>query len=343
MIKLPENLPDYKSFTREEAIRLLCTCEYGFIPKHPEKITFTEESVRENYAAGKAVLRRMTALVEENGKTFSFPFWFAAPKLDTPAPAVVHINFRGNLPDDYLPAEELIDLGIAFAMFDYQAVAPDNNDFESLAGGFLGVDRSEPYAPGKIAIWAWAARIVMDYVETRPEVDLKNVAVAGHSRLGKTALYTGLFDERFSFVWSNDSGCSGAALFRDKVGEDAERIHKQFPYWFCPNFEKYAAGKEELPFDQHFLLSLIAPRHLYVCSAIEDTWADPQAELAACVAATPAYEACGLTGLIGDPDSSFAGLTLLEGHIGYHCRGGTHYLSREDWQKAIAFIKKHLN
>lgn len=343
MIKLPADLPDFKAVSREEAIRLLCTCEYGFIPKHPEKVTFTEDFLREDYAAGKAVLRRLTATVENNGKSFSFPFHFVAPKCETPVPAVVHINFRGGVPDDYLPAEELIDLGIAFAMFDYQAVSPDNNDFESLAGGFLNVDRTDPCAPGKIAIWAWAARIVMDYVQTRPEVDLKNVAVGGHSRLGKTALYTGLFDERFSFVWSNDSGCSGAALFREKVGESAERIQKVFPYWFCPNFEKYAKGEEPIPFDQHFLLSLIAPRKLYVCSAIEDQWADPHNELAACVAATPTYEAQGLTGLVGEPEDSYAGLTLHEGNIGYHCRGGTHFLSREDWQKFIAYMKKHLN
>lgn len=41
--------------------------------------------------------------------------------------------------------------------------------------------------PGKIALWAWAALRVMDYLQTREYVDLKNVAVVGHSRLGKTA------------------------------------------------------------------------------------------------------------------------------------------------------------
>ena len=343
MIKLPENLPAFASVIRDEAIHMLCSCEYGFPPQQPKTVTFTEESMRENYAAGKAVLYRINAVVKENDKEFSFPFWFAVPKSSSPVPAVVYINFRGSNPDDYLPSEEVLDLGMAFAMFDYQTVSPDNDDFESLAGGFLGVDRSEPYAPGKIAIWAWAARIVMDFVASRSEIDQNNVAVAGHSRLGKTALFAGLFDSRFKFAYSNDSGCSGAALFRGKEGETAELIHKQFPYWFCPNFEKYAVGKEELPFDQHFLLSLIAPRYLYVCSAIEDTWADPQAELASCVAATPAYEALGLTGLVGEPENSFAGLTLHEGHIGYHCRFGTHFHSREDWQKFIAYVKAHLN
>lgn len=342
-MKLPENLPRFDSVTRDEAIRLLCTCEYGFPPKQPEYVTFTEDSVRENYCAGKAVLRRMTATISENGKEFSFPFHYVAPKSETPVPAVVLINFRPPVPDDYIPSEELCDLGVAVASFDYQAVSPDNDDFESLAGGFLGVDRTDPHAPGKIAIWAWAASIVMDYVQTRPEVDLNNVAIGGHSRLGKTALYTGLFDERFKFVWSNDSGCSGAALYRGKVGETAEVIHRVFPFWFCPNFANYTEGDDALPFDQHWLLSLIAPRKVYVASAIEDTWADPHSELGACIAASPAYEALGLTGLVGDPEDAYAGLTLHEGSIGYHCRSGSHYLSREDWQKVIAYMKKHLN
>ena len=100
---------------------------------------------------------------------------------------------------------------------------------------------------------------------------------------------------------------------------------------------------EALPFDQHWLISLLAPRYVYVASAIEDTWADPQSELASCIAATPAFEALGVPGLIGDPENSFAGLTLHDGHIGYHCRSGRHYFSREDWQKLVAYMKKHLN
>ena len=253
-MKLPANLPRFDAVPREEAIRLLCTCEYGFPPKHPEHVTFTETSVRENFCAGKAIQRWITAEITENGKSFSFPFCFVTPKTDKPVPGAVLINFRSFVPDEYNPSEELCDLGIAVAAFNYKDVSPDDDDFESLAGGFLGVDRTDPHAPGKIAIWAWAASIVMDYVQTRPEVDLKNVVIGGHSRLGKTALYTGLFDERFSFVWSNDSGCSGAALYRGKVGETAEIIHRVFPFWFCPNFANYTATDDALPFDQHWLI-----------------------------------------------------------------------------------------
>lgn len=343
MIKLPNNLPDMRLVDRDEAKRLLCACEYGTPIEVPKDVVFEEELVSDRFCAGKSVLRQIKATVTRDGKSFSFPFHFVSPTNGTNVPAVVLINFRSFVPDEYLPSEEISDLSVAVASFNYQDISPDDNDFESLAGDFLGIDRSRPDAPGKIAIWSWAASIVMNYVETRPEVDVKNTAVAGHSRLGKTSLYAGLFDERFKFVWSNDSGCSGAALYRWKVGETAEIIHRAFPFWFCPNFANYTTSDDALPFDQHWLLSLIAPRHVYVSSAIEDTWSDPQAELRACVAASEYYEELGIPGLIGNPENAGVGLTLHDGNIGYHCRSGGHYLSREDWQLFVEYMNKHLD
>ena len=342
-MKLPENLPLFTAVTPDEAKEMLCTMEYGYPPKMPDAAEFTVEETDADFCAGKAVRKDVTARVINGDKTFSFPFCAVIPKCDKPVPAVVLVNFHTPVPSKYLPSEEVCDMGTAVFSFDYQAVSPDNDDFESKAGGFLNVDRSDPHAPGKIAIWAWAMRIVMNYVETCPEIDLNNVAAGGHSRLGKTALFAGLHDERFKFVWSNDSGCCGAALFRGKAGESAADIHRVFPFWFCPNFSNYTDSDDAFPFDQHYLLSCIAPRKLYVCSAIEDIWADPQNELAGCIAATPAYEAKGLAGLVGDPENAYAGLVLHDGNIGYHCRSGSHYMGREDWQKFIAFMNKHKN
>lgn len=336
-------LPRFDAVSPDEAKRLLCACEYGFPPAQPDRADFTEQQTDDTFCAGKAVLRKISAEVHQKGKAFSFPFHFVCPKSDRPVPVVVLINFTSAVPDAYLPSEELCDLGIAVASFGYTDVSPDSDDFTSMAGGLLGIDRTNPDAPGKIAIWAWAARIVMDYVETRPEVDLLNVAVAGHSRLGKTALYAAAFDERFRFVFSNESGCGGAALFRGKGGESAADICRVFPFWFCPNFKNYTQADDALPFDQHFLLSLIAPRRVYVASAAEDLWADPQAELRACIAASPAYTSFGLPGLISDGSLPEPGSVLHEGAIGYHIRRGSHYLSREDWQKFIAYMKKHKN
>ena len=139
---------------------------------------------------------------------------------------------------------------------------------------FQGVDW------GTIGAWAYGFSRILDYLEQETLVDAQRVAVMGHSRLGKTALWAGATDERFAMVISNNSGQGGAALTRH-LSPGAERIAdlaKAGPYWFCRNYERYAGAEEKLPVDAHMLLALIAPRPLYIASATEDVWANPMGE-----------------------------------------------------------------
>jgi hypothetical protein len=143
-----------------------------------------------------------------------------------------------------------------------------------------------------------------------------------------------MFDERFKFSYSNDSGCSGAALARGTNGETVDDICVRFPFWFCENYKKYANNESEMPFDQHYLIASIAPRYVLIGSAKEDAWADPHSEQLACVAASSAFK---------NPfycENRFAetGDEFFKGDLGYHMRKGTHYFSREDWQKLIKFV-----
>lgn len=338
-VSVSKDLPCFASASREEALELLWKWEYGCPPPLPDQLEFREVRREEGALAGKAVHRWMEAEARWKEGSFTFPFHVMCPKAQTPVPGVVLLNFTPAVPDFYLPSEELCDLGLAVASFCYEDVSPDDGDFQSKLGAALSIDRSRLDAPGKLMLWAWAARLVGQYLGSLPEVDPHWLAVAGHSRLGKAALLAGALDPQFQVVFSNDSGCAGAALYRGKTGETWADIGRVFPFWFCPPFSQKVPAPEDLPFDQHFLLSLMAPRRLYVASAVEDLWADPTAEFRACVAASSAYEALGLPGLVCPEGAPQVGQAYHQGRIGYHLRPGGHFLSREDWRLFAAYLR----
>jgi len=326
---------------RSELLDILCEEEYG--RPLPPPLSVRAEILEENarFCAGKALLTklRLTAETEKGG--FSFPIYSAVPNGGQPCPAFLHINFRDAVPDMYMPTEEICDRGFAVFSFCYKDVTSDDGDFSDGLARFI--DREPANAPGKIAVWSRAATYVMDYMQTLDEVDKNNIAVVGHSRLGKTALLTGALDERFAFTISNDSGCGGAAVTREKLGERVANICGKFYYWFCENYRKYISDEASMPFDQHFLLSAIAPRRLYVASAEDDIWADPESEFLSCAAAAEVYELLGEKGLVCPDALPKAGEYFHEGSIGYHMRSGCHYLSRYDWNRFMDYMLKHKN
>lgn len=321
---LPPLLP------RQEMLDILQKEIYGYMPPKPEKLTFSvQEKTVHNFCAGKAVCNKVTANCTVRGKEFSFPFYASLPTDGKKHPFFVHINFRDNIPDLYQPTEELIDNGFAVLSFCYKDVTADNGDLTDGLAGVLfenGIRGSKD--PGKLAMWAWAAHRVLDYAVTLEQLTFG--IVCGHSRLGKTALLAAATDARFAFAYSNDSGCSGAAITRGKQGEALENICTRFPYWFCENYQKYMGHEDKMPFDQHYLLAAI-PGKVMVGSAQEDLWADPVSEFLCCVAA----------GMVSPDRLPEPGDAFLSGKIGYHLRTGTHFFSRTDWLRLIEFIKQH--
>ncbi|MBQ7916465.1 MAG: hypothetical protein IJ315_06730 [Firmicutes bacterium] len=335
------NLPPLGS--RSEMLDILLKEEYGYLPAAPEKLSWTPRNLNDPcFCAGKATLNILDMTVTVNGTDFTWPVYVVIPTAPGPHPFFIHINFRDNVPDQYMPTEELVDRGFAVLSFCYNDVTRDNNDFTDGLAGILYPDGKRGLTDGgKIAIWAWAAQRVMDYAQTVEKLDKKVAVVCGHSRLGKTALLAGVTDERFTYVFSNDSGCSGAAISRGKVGETVAAITQRFPYWFCEKYASYANSEDTMPFDQHYLTALVAPRKLYVASASLDEWADPNSEYLSCFAASQAYEQLGLIGFVAADRLPAVGDCFHEGNIGYHMRPGMHYLGREDWNHLIDFIQKH--
>lgn len=329
------NLPTLRS--REEMLRILQENEYGFLPPDPDYIKFQiKENIIPNFCAGNAVCHQVVAVCGIGSREFSFPFHAVLPTAVNQYPFFIHINFRDCVPDRYMPTEELIDNGFAVLSFCYEDVTSDNNDFTDGLSGVLYPDGIRaPTDAGKIAMWAWAAQRVMDYAQTRGDIlDLTNAIVCGHSRLGKTALLAAATDTRFAVGYSNDSGCSGAAITRNKQGETVRDICSKFSYWFCRNYKTYVDREHEMPFDQHYLLASIAPRRVLVGSATEDIWADPVSEFLCCTAAAEAFGGFPCGDVLPE-----IGRTVFGEKLGFHLRKGKHYFSRADWLKLMEFAK----
>lgn len=345
---------------RDEIKKILSEEEYGFFPKShvPISVKVLEED-SDRYCRGRVIYKRVLLTLNFGSEEFSFPVCIAIPKQSRPCPAFLYVSFYDSFPNKYLPVEEICDQGFAVVSFCYEDVTSDNDDFSNGLSKFfselittnkadgLTVRNVSPYSNdekrnfGKILVWSWAAMHVMDYIESVDGIDKDNVAIVGHSRLGKTALVTGAFDDRFRYTISNDSGQSGAAIARGKVGERVSDICKRFSYWFNSEYEKYSDNEQLMPFDQHFLLSLVAPRNLYVASASEDSWADPRSEFLSSVAISKVYEVYGKRGLVYEDEYPKVDTKLLDGDVGYHLREGCHYLSRHDWNIFIEYINRH--
>ncbi len=342
-INLPPDLPSIANRKKQEMLDLLLEEEYGCLPPRPYLVSAETVKTDKKFCAGKAFLEKVMLNCKADFGEFSFPVYLVIPRNADKIPAFIHINFRDLVPDKYQPTEELIDAGFATLTFCYTDVSSDDGDFTNGLAGVVypdGVRKRDDC--GKIGLWAWAAMAVMDYALTIPELDKERISVAGHSRLGKTALLVGALDERFDCAFSNDSGCSGAGLSRGSEKETVQKITAKFPFWFCENYKKYADREDLLPFDQHFLIAANYPHKVYVASAAEDPYACTKSEYRAAVAASGFFEERGVLGFVHPDRLPLIGENFHNGNIGYHLRAGNHYFSREDWLRYIAFLNaKH--
>ena len=341
----------WRKFRRGEILNLFEQYVYGVRPKNsPDNISFSVDTLNENKDG--VLIRRINVLAD------GYPFYALSftPVGRDHAPVFLYYmhEFQEESSDlenepncKFIPISDIVARGYAVVVLYFNQIYPDRlYGYDHKTGIFknsLPSEKNERDCDwASISAWAYAGSIIADYIEGDRLFDAGNMAVAGHSRGGKTALWTAATDERFAFSISNSSGCMGAALLRGKSGEHLAEITKNTE-WFNKNLAKYAQNEEMLPVDQHMLLALIAPRLVYVQSSSEDLWADPSAERRSARLASEVYERMyGISGAVLPSEEEIKLDTPYhDGHIGHHTESGEHKITAADWDMFIAFWVKH--
>jgi len=351
---------------RPEVLALFATHVYGKTPAKslgkPQYEVETSEKVVFGGKRQKDIVRRqVTIRFPETPKAPTLHVLIYLPKSERRCPAFVGNNFLGNhaVADD--PAIQIqaaakqtprgaragrwaistiTSRGYAVATIWYGELMPERI-IPPLQGGQLRKGRGRaPDEWGAIGTWAWGLSRVMDYLQTDAGIDGKRIAVMGHSRNGKAALWAAAQDERFAMAISNESGGFGAALTRRRFGgTDIPYMTRGSNGWFCENLRKYAGRENACPVDQHMLIALIAPRPVYVASAKQDLWCDPRGEFLGAMHADPVYRLLGLRGM--DERKQPAVETPIGDYIGYHIRKGKHNVTLYDWERYLDFADRH--
>ncbi len=346
---------------RPQILSLYSNLVYGTVPQPHSPIETEFEVIKTDaeFMEGKATRTDVAIhFRNEKGEAKMTILVFVPNGAKQPVPAFMKHSFNRTTSRDFdededhpglirngWPLGEFFDRGYAFiAVYQQDLVGHNEVGFgRGIAPLFFRDGQSFPKANewGVLSIVAWGGSRALDYLETVNAIDHTRVAIMGHSKMGKAALWTAARDERFALAISAQSGCAGAALWRRKSGETLKKMVTRFSYWLCHNAWKFVEQEDDLPVDQHMLLGLIAPRPVYVASGIEDTWADPRGEHASAYHAGEVYRLLGQESRVPETLPPL-GEPILDSPIGYHVRAGGHSVELFDWERFMDFADRHL-
>lgn len=350
---------DWRGILRAQTLAPFEKEMFGVVPPIEKKATAELGTKVTDFLDGKALLQEVSISLLGDEKGPKLNLLIVTPTAAKGSvPVFLGLNFKGNHtvhPSEAIriggdikagrgeraerwQVEKIIERGYGLVTAFYGDIDLDQNDGfrDGIHGAVETPGKRAASSWGSIAAWSWGLSRGLDFLETYEPVDGSKVVVFGHSRLGKTSLWAGASDERLAGVISNNSGCGGAALSRRAYGETVGRINEVFPHWFCKKFHRYGLREQELPFDQHQLVALMAPRPVYIASAQEDQWADPKGEFLSAKHAEPVYALLGKEGLgvealppVGKP---------VGGTIRYHVRAGKHDVKAYDWEQYLKLM-----
>ncbi|QEC51453.1 hypothetical protein EDD80_10136 [Anseongella ginsenosidimutans] len=376
--KAVKNVKQWENKRRPEILALFSEQVHGKTPAGKIPVIFQLQSMEERALDGTATRKQVRIFFGRDSSRHMDLLLYLPSNAKKPAPVFLGLNFTGNqtihtdpgilistrqtnngnnpgYKDGYAteesrglrvrrwPVEEILSRGYGVATIYYGDIQPDRPDSfrEGVHSLFFkpGQEKPGPGEWGAVGAWAWGLSRALDYLVQDPGVNPDQVAVLGHSRLGKASLWAGAQDPRFAIVISNDSGEGGAAITRRKYGETIKDINTRFPHWFSDNYKQYNNKENELPVDYHQLIALIAPRPVYVASASDDQWADPKGEYLSLVHAGPVYELYGLEPLKA-PEPPGLEKPVSTESMGYHLRKGKHDILLYDWSNYMDFADK---
>ncbi|MFU0888290.1 alpha/beta hydrolase family protein [Kluyvera sichuanensis] len=241
------------------------------------------------------------------------------------------------------PLEMIIQRGYAVVSFHNADFFPDKRDGRSESvQPLFDVSSDPPFTWGAIATWAWGIIKVLDCLKYIEPIDEHRIIATGHSRLGKACLWAAAQDTRFAAVIANESGEGGCAISRRKFGERISDIVTHFPHWFTTEYQSFSNAEEIMPVDSHCLISLVAPRSVYVASAGDDLWSDPVGEFTGLKKASVVWKLAGKIDSAPEFDKMPRLNTPLLGTLSYHIRSGGHSITSYDWQQFLTFADRFI-
>lgn len=354
---------------RKELLDTIMHYGFGYTPAPPKEVRseiLWSSGDKENFYAdvlktyaGKAVSERIMLTFDAPYGTFSFPIQLIRPAYVEKPPVIIQLSFRpklrelpfgGDLEYPYAPIEEIIDNGFAYVHVCYYDIIGDlpRGDYQTafvnngMGSVFCQGETRGTHEWGKVGMWAYAASRIVDYLLTREELDGSCISVAGHSRLGKTALWCAAQDERIFAALVNCSGFGGAGLMKGLTPRRLKDcIENGSIDWWCEKVKEYADDPTSLPYDAHFMVAAVAPRYVNLVAADGDFTLYQLADFMSAAAASPAFEVLGIPGFVSSEELPRPTAVYNEGHIGYALRPGSHYFSRWDWNRHMEFIRKH--